>query len=92
MIEFKDFAERLGYEEHVTFHYSATNVRVLEEDMDLMALISMVGRDRVVEIFMLVHINHWLLIIVEQLSVFSYSSNESNEDVNVEEVEVEDDQ
>ena len=58
MLELEDFAERLGYKEHISFHYrvSAANVRVLEDDMDVMSLFSMVEKDRVVEIFMVYHV------------------------------------
>ena len=58
IIEHEDFAKRLRYEEYVTFHdrVSAANVHVLEDDMHVMVIISMVGRDRVVEIFMVVPI------------------------------------
>ena len=58
MLELEDFVERLGYEENVSFRYrvSAANVRVLEDDMDVMSLLSMVEKDRVVEIFMVYHV------------------------------------
>ena len=60
MLELEDFAERLGYKEHVSFHYrvSAANVRVLEDDMDVMSLFSMVEKDRVVEFFMVYHVEN----------------------------------
>ena len=54
MMELEDFVERLRYEENVTLHYrvSAINVRVLEDDMDVMALMSIAGRSTVVEILL----------------------------------------
>ena len=101
MLALEDFAERLGIEEEVTFQDWVRSGNLLgqlhdlEDDMDVLSLVSMVGKDGIVEIFIIVpvkplHVDYSAIAInLDDSSEEEEKVEEGDEEVQEEEEEVE---